>query len=57
MIAAKHEANIRQYEGTDSGVIQDMFSGEKTTVVIEGKGRINQESLIDWGKVEGMKEE
>ena len=57
MIAAKHEANIRQYEGTDSGVIQDMFSGEKTTVVIEGKGRTNQASLIDWGKVEGMKGE
>lgn len=50
-------AHYQRFEGTDSGVIEDMFSGEKKTVVIEGKGEVRQASLIDWGKVEQLKGE
>ena len=41
--------------GTDTGVETDMFTGEKKTVVAEGKGKDRQADIFAFGKLQEMK--
>lgn len=47
----------KAFEGTDVGVEQNMFTGEKSTVVIEGKGKVNQADLWAHGKLQELRKQ